>query len=378
MGGRCSSCASSAKQEYVPVTMPVPPGPAQIDEWVAQCTETPMEPLLEIVDCHHHFFDWSKVSAGDAIVDCPDGFRAGFTTTPAMEPTFGVRNQVFEARHTHSEEDWVAGKVRCHAYMPEQLLKDMEGNNVVGTLFEECFHLVDFAEAESNPLRMTLGEVRAVQKRKEEYAGKPTQLCMGMNAHANLSAGAEAIEPILKEMSKYTVMRGIRESCAGLDTTVPELFSPGETLPGGPMACYDQPAFRSGYALLQKYNLSFDAWCYHKQIPMVCRLARDFPDIPICLCHLGSPVFLEGLTNKPVQPYDSVLAEWKSYIDEAAKCPNMVCKSDALPMAFGPHDWYNRPTPPTSAEVAQRLAPFYMYTSECRNGSAWGCDCCGL
>ena len=249
--------------------------------------------------------------------------------------------------------------------MPEQLLKDMEGNNVVGTLFEECFHLVDFAEAESNPLRMTLGEVRAVQKRKEEYAGKATQLCMGMNAHANLSAGAEAIEPILKEMSKYTVMRGIRESCAGLDVNVPELFSPGENLPGGPMACYDQPAFRSGYALLQKYNLSFDAWCYHKQIPMVTRLARDFPDIPICLCHLGSPVFLEGLTNKPVQPYASVLAEWKSYIDEAAKCPNMVCKSDALPMAFGPHDWYNRPTPPTAAEVVQRLAPFYMYTSEC-------------
>jgi len=42
----------------------------------------------------------------------------------------------------------------------------------------------------------------------------------------------------------------------------------------------------------------------------------------------------------------------------------MVCKSDALCMAYGPHDWYNRPCPPTSAEVAQRLAPFYMYTIE--------------
>ena len=42
----------------------------------------------------------------------------------------------------------------------------------------------------------------------------------------------------------------------------------------------------------------------------------------------------------------------------------MVCKSDCLPMAFGPHDWYDRPEPPTSQEVAQRLAPFYMYTVE--------------
>jgi hypothetical protein len=39
----------------------------------------------------------------------------------------------------------------------------------------------------------------------------------------------------------------------------------------------------------------------------------------------------------------------------------MVCKSDALPMAWGPHDWAHRPQPPTAAEVAQRLAPFYMY-----------------
>jgi hypothetical protein len=73
---------------------------------------------------------------------------------------------------------------------------------------------------------------------------------------------------------------------------------------------------------------------------------------------------MDGLTDLPHQSYEEVLAEWKGYIDEAAKCPNMVCKSDALPMAYGPHDWYNRPCPPTAAEVAQRLAPFYMYTVE--------------
>ena len=56
-----------------------------------------------------------------------------------------------------------------------------------------------------------------------------------------------------------------------------------------------------------RYNLSFDAWCYHKQIPSVTRLARAFPDTPICLCHLGSPVFLEGKTNvEHVQGYDEV------------------------------------------------------------------------
>jgi hypothetical protein len=57
---------------------------------------------------------------------------------------------------------------------------------------------------------------------------------------------------------------------------------------------------------------------------MVTRLARAFPDIPICLCHLGSPVFLEGKTNLPAQSYDEVLAEWKGYIDEAASCEPAV------------------------------------------------------
>ena len=33
-------------------------------------------------------------------------------------------------------------------------------------------------------------------------------------------------------------------------------------------------------------------------------------------------------------------------------------------MNFGPHDWYNRATPPTSMEVAERLSPIYMYTVE--------------
>ena len=38
------------------------------------------------------------------------------------------------------------------------------------------------------------------------------------------------------------------------------------------MWMYDEALFRSGYALLEKYNLSFDAWIYYKQIPAVVRL----------------------------------------------------------------------------------------------------------
>jgi hypothetical protein len=126
----------------------------------------------------------------------------------------------------------------------------------------ECFHNLDMGVAETNPLAMTLGEVRTVQKISDKYKGSAeTQLCRGMNAHAELSAGAEAIEPILSEMAKHPVMRGIRESVASsADPCFPELFDAGGAKPGGALGAFDAPGFRSGYALLKKYNLSFDAW----------------------------------------------------------------------------------------------------------------------
>ena len=63
-----------------------------------------------------------------------------------------------------------------------------------------------------------------------------------------------------------------------------------------------------GFALLDKYDLNFEAWCHHKEIPMVVWLAEAFPNIAICLCHEGSPSFFEGETNsKGVQSYEEVM-----------------------------------------------------------------------
>ena len=59
-----------------------------------------------------------------------------------------------------------------------------------------CFHNIDLGVADTNPLAVPLGEVRSVQKVSDKYKGHATTaLCKGMNAHAELSAGAEAIEP---------------------------------------------------------------------------------------------------------------------------------------------------------------------------------------
>ena len=40
-------------------------------------------------------------------------------------------------------------------------------------------------------------------------------------------------------------------------------------------------AFRRGFACLQRYALSFDAWLYHPQLPELVDLARAFPAVTI-------------------------------------------------------------------------------------------------
>jgi hypothetical protein len=46
---------------------PIPSGPALLPDWIALCTEKPMEPLIEIFDPHQHFFTFGKASFGDQV-----------------------------------------------------------------------------------------------------------------------------------------------------------------------------------------------------------------------------------------------------------------------------------------------------------------------
>lgn len=65
-----------------------------------------------------------------------------------------------------------------------------------------------------------------------------------------------------------------------------------------------------------------------------------------------------------MQSYDAVFNEWKAHIKELATCPNVVVKVGGLFMPMSGFDWTMRPEPPTAVEVAQRLAPWYMYVIE--------------
>ncbi len=78
----------------------------------------------------------------------------------------------------------------------------------------------------------------------------------------------------------------------------------------------DDDAWRSGFACLGKFALSFDLQIYWTQWEQACRLARDFPGTTILLNHFGMPI-----DRSP-----EAIAGWEVALARLAELPNMMIK----------------------------------------------------
>ena len=108
----------------------------------------------------------------------------------------------------------------------------------------------------------------------------------GIVGFADLTLG-DAVAPVLEAhiAASKSRFRGIRHM-AVWDAS-PEVASYRGSSPKGLLL---DTKFRKGFACLQKYGLSFDAWLYHPQLMELVDLARTFPDTPIILNHIGGLV----------------------------------------------------------------------------------------
>ena len=107
-------------------------------------------------------------------------------------------------------------------------------------------------------------------------------------------------------------------------------------------------------------QLTFEAWCYHPQIPDVTALARAFPDTTIILNHFGGPIGIGSYAGKAREVY----AEWQRSIAELATCPNVVVKLGGINMEVNGFGWHERPKPPSSQELMEATRPYYEFTIE--------------
>ena len=124
------------------------------------------------------------------------------------------------------------------------------------------------------------------------------------------------------------------------------------------------PAWRAGYARLAAHGLSFDATVYHHQLDEVAALAQEFPDVPVILCHAGTPTAYGGPFGGPGGEQgadraarEKVAQEWRVGIARLAERPNVTVKISGLAMPILGWGWEHRSQPPEADEVAAAWAP---------------------
>lgn len=82
------------------------------------------------------------------------------------------------------------------------------------------------------------------------------------------------------------------------------------------------PDFHRGYALLQKYGMSYDLDATWENLGKARDLARAFPDTLLILGHAGFPQ----------ERTDDYLADWRAGLSAMAEAPNTACKISGLGM----------------------------------------------
>lgn len=100
-------------------------------------------------------------------------------------------------------------------------------------------------------------------------------------------------------------------------------------------------AWLSGYALLRKYDLSFDLQIYPVQMANAAALAARHPDTPVVLNHTGMPVTRDA----------EGMAEWRKGMKLLAAQPNVSTKISGLGMVD--HHW-----------TEESIRPFVLETIE--------------
>lgn len=241
-------------------------------------------------------------------------------------------------------------------YLLEDMLADVNsGHNITQTVFIECGAMF---RADGPPHMAYIGETEFVNGIAAMCAsglyGK-TRIAAGIVGSAPLRLGdkasAEALDAQIHAGNGR--FRGIRVG-ATWDAS-PDVENHRTNPPQG---MYADDTFRAGFKHLASRNLTFEAWCYHTQIPELTALAKAYPDTTIILDHFGGPIGTGPYADKE----DEVFQAWKKAIGSLAECPNVMAKLGGLVMPVNGYGWQDRPKPPSSQELMERTRRYYEHT----------------
>ena len=240
---------------------------------------------LKIVDPHHHLWDLAVNS--------------------------------YHLLQTKADPEFFCGDVTPiqHNYLAEDYFADTKHQNVVKSVFIEA------GSADS------LAEVRWVQHVADLH-GFPH----GIVAAAELND--PGVERLLATYRELPNLRGIRH-------IVNWHRDPKKTYVTKPDYLTDD-GWLSGFAMLEKYGLSFDLQLYPSQMEDAARVAARYPSTQIVLNHAGMPVDRD----------EGALNLWRSGVRRLAGQPNVAVKISGLGMVD--HRW-----------TTESIRPFVLHAIDC-------------
>jgi predicted TIM-barrel fold metal-dependent hydrolase len=189
-------------------------------------------------------------------------------------------------------------------YMPEDYLRDSARHNVLQTV--HCEAEMDRADQ--------VGETRWVSEINARY-GFPNAIV----AHAWFHT--DNAEEIVAAQASFPLVRGIRSKPV-------TSLSPDKKTPGAPGTMQDERWLR-GFALLEKYGLSWDLRVPFWHLDEAALVAHNFPRVPIILNHTGFPW----------DRSEEGLAAWRKSMETIARERNVHVKISEFGLKDRPWDY---------------------------------------
>ena len=189
-------------------------------------------------------------------------------------------------------------------YLPEDYLRDSRDHNVLMTVHCE-------AEMDRRQQMRETQWITAVNARW----GFPNAIV----AHAWFDT--DDVEEVIAAQAGYPLVRGIRSKPA-------TALAPDRMTPGAPRTMQDERWLR-GFALLDKYKLSWDLRVPFWHLAEAASVARQFPRTPIILNHTGFPW----------DRSEPGLALWRAAMEAIAREPTVHLKISEFGLRDAPWEY---------------------------------------
>ena len=236
-------------------------------------------------------------------------------------------------------------------YLLPELLEDLySGHNVTSTVFVEC---TAFYRASGPEELKFIGEtefVNGVAAMAASGIYGSTRACAGIVGHADLGLGDSVAEVLDAHLAAGGGrFRGIRHMMAHDDDGAVL----GPLAHAAPNLC-SSPQVHTALKHFAKRQLSLDIWVVEPQLPEAVELAQAFPDVPMVIDHVGTPVGLGRYAGKR----DERFAGWKASMAKLAALPNVHMKLGGLGMPFPGFEGMGPDVRLSSETLAAAWAPY--------------------